>query len=77
MHLAQLNTCLPNTTNKYIKIKKCLGGTNRDRIQWLAAMTWPGGADLAALWPHLQNQYSETKMWTLTTFRWDTTPPTT
>lgn len=32
---------------------------------------------LAVLQSGPQNQYSETKMCTLTTFRWETTPPNT
>lgn len=59
------------------KIKTRLGGTHRDRAPSLAAMTGPGEAELAVPRASPQNQYSETKMWTLTMFRWDTTPLTT
>lgn len=48
IHLAQLNTCRPNTTNKYIKpryVWVVQTGTGRHH----RAMTWPGGTDLGAL----------------------------
>lgn len=48
IHLAQLNTCRPNTTNKYIKLRYVWvvqTGTGRRH----RAMTWPEGTDLAAL----------------------------